>query len=60
MLSGATAEDARARFDAVQATLAAAPEPFELRVGFAVLGPTDNAEELIGRADAELPVDRRS
>ena len=59
VLSGATIEDARQRFDAVQAALAADPDPCEIRVGFAALAPEDGATSLIERADADLPISRR-
>jgi diguanylate cyclase (GGDEF)-like protein len=59
VISGGAIEDARLRFDAVQAALAAHPDRCELRVGFAVLTAADSARELIGRADAELPAGRR-
>jgi diguanylate cyclase (GGDEF)-like protein len=58
VLSGATAADARRRFDAVRADLATGADPCELKVGFAALEPDESAAELVGRADAELP--RRS
>jgi diguanylate cyclase (GGDEF)-like protein len=60
VISGTTIADARRRFDAVQAALAAHPDRCELRVGFAVLTPADTAAELIQRADSELPAGRRS
>jgi diguanylate cyclase (GGDEF)-like protein len=53
-LSGATLEEARRRFAAVQARLAADPEPCEIRVGFADLAPKESAAKLIERADADL------
>jgi diguanylate cyclase (GGDEF)-like protein len=59
VMSGVTIEDARRRFDGVQAALAAQPAHCELRVGFAVLAAADGAAELIERADAELPAGRR-
>jgi diguanylate cyclase (GGDEF)-like protein len=59
VMSGATLEDARRRFDAVQAALRRGPEPLELRVGFAALAPQDSGARLIERADAELPIGRR-
>jgi diguanylate cyclase (GGDEF)-like protein len=60
VMSGVTIDDARRRFDAVQAALSAHPDRCELRVGFAVLAAADSAAELIQRADAELPAGRRS
>jgi len=59
VMSGATIQDARQRFDAVQTTLAGGPDPSEITVGFAALAPGDSAAELIERADAELPTRRR-
>jgi len=60
VLSGTTIEEARERFDAVIAALAAdADRQCEIKVGFAVLGPMDSAAELIQRADAELLPDRK-
>lgn len=59
-LSGTTIEEARERFDAVIAALAAdADRHCEIKVGFAVLEPMDSAAELIQRADAELLPDRK-
>jgi diguanylate cyclase (GGDEF)-like protein len=55
VMSGATIEDARQRFAAVHAALAADSDPCEIRVGFAALAPGDSAAELIARADADLP-----
>jgi len=55
VMSGTTIEDARQRFDAVHAALAADPDPCEIKVGFAALAPQDTAAELIARADADLP-----
>jgi diguanylate cyclase (GGDEF)-like protein len=57
-MSGATIEDARQRFDGIQAALAAEPEPAELNVGFAALSPEDGAADLIERADPKLPSSR--
>jgi diguanylate cyclase (GGDEF)-like protein len=55
VMSGATVEDARQRFDAVHAVLAAKPDPCEIKVGFAALTAEDSAADLIERADADLP-----
>jgi diguanylate cyclase (GGDEF)-like protein len=55
VMSAATLEDARQRFDAVRAALAGDPDPCEIKVGFAALTPEDSAAELIERADADLP-----
>jgi diguanylate cyclase (GGDEF)-like protein len=55
VMSGATIHDARQRFGDVQTSLAADPDPCEIRVGFAALAPEDTADELIERADADLP-----
>jgi diguanylate cyclase (GGDEF)-like protein len=55
VLSGATSHDARRRFRSVQKTLADAPQPSEIKVGFASLAPQDTRDELIERADSQLP-----
>jgi diguanylate cyclase (GGDEF)-like protein len=55
VMSGATIEDARERFDAVHLALAADPDRCEIKVGFAALMPEDSAADLIARADADLP-----
>lgn len=55
VMAGATIDDARQRFAAVQAALASDPDPCEIKVGFAALAPQDSAAELIERADADLP-----
>lgn len=61
VMSGATIEEARQRFDAVRATLAAdADRQCEIKVGFAVLEPAESAAELIQRADAELSTGRQN
>lgn len=60
VMSGVTIEHARQRFAAIQATLAAGPDPCEIKVGFAALAPEDIAADLIQRADAELPTSARS
>lgn len=59
VISGATIEEARRRFAAVQAALAADPDPCSIRVGFAALTPEDDAASLIERADAKRPSARR-
>jgi diguanylate cyclase (GGDEF)-like protein len=58
VMSGATIEEARERFDDVQSTLLDGPDRCEIRVGFAVLEPTDSAPELIQRADSDLHAGR--
>lgn len=58
-MSGATRDDARTRFRAIRAELAAAPHRSEIKVGFATLSPQDSADALIQRADAELPITPR-
>jgi diguanylate cyclase len=55
-MPGATIREARQRFGAIQAALAAEPDPSQIKYGFAELGHTDSTAELIGRADAELPI----
>jgi hypothetical protein len=47
--------DARERFAAVHAALAADPDPCEINVGFAALTLQDGAADVIERADADLP-----
>ena len=54
VLSDATAEIARTRFESVQAALAAdAAERCEIRFGVAELTPDDSALDLVKRADAK-------
>jgi diguanylate cyclase (GGDEF)-like protein len=50
---------ARARFAAVAAQLAAAPVPCAITVGFAAPVPGEDADDLVARADAELLARRR-
>ncbi len=59
-MPGATRHDARERFRAVRAALAATPDQIEIEVGLAALGQHDSADALLGRADAELPASSRS
>lgn len=60
VMSDATVEIARRRFDAVQAELAAdTVERCEIKFGVAQLGPEDSVIELVKRADAELPTSPR-
>jgi diguanylate cyclase (GGDEF)-like protein len=58
VMAGATLEDAHARFDAIKTGLAVDLDHCEIKVGFAELGPSESAAELIDRADAALPVTR--
>jgi diguanylate cyclase (GGDEF)-like protein len=58
VMSGATIENARERFCAVQAALASDPDPSEIKVGFAALADGETAADLIARADADLPTSR--
>jgi diguanylate cyclase (GGDEF)-like protein len=58
-MSGATRNDARTRFRAIRAALAAEPDHSEIKVGFATLSPQDSVDALIQRADAELPITPR-
>lgn len=59
VMSDATLEEAQQRFDAVKTVLAAdVDQEREIKVGFAVLEPSDNRSDLIERADAELLPDR--
>jgi diguanylate cyclase (GGDEF)-like protein len=60
VMSDATVEIARRRFDAVQAELAAdTTDHCEIKFGVAQLGPEDSVMELVKRADAQLPASRR-
>jgi diguanylate cyclase (GGDEF)-like protein len=59
VMSSATIQDARRRFESMQTVLTADPDPLAIKVGFAALGPRDSAAELIQRADAELPTGAR-
>ncbi|HEV2813018.1 MAG TPA: GGDEF domain-containing protein, partial [Solirubrobacteraceae bacterium] len=56
IMSGATLDEAAQRFAAVEATLAAGPEPCAVRIGLAALRPDESAADLVARADADLPV----
>ena len=55
VLSGVTAENARARFAAVETALGTGEHASRIKVGFAALTPADSAADLIARADADLP-----
>ena len=55
VMSGTTLEDARTRFDAVQAVLAADPDPCQIKVGFSSLGAGDATADLVERADSDMP-----
>jgi PleD family two-component response regulator len=59
VMSDATITEARKRFATVQAALTADSDRCEIKVGFAALAPNDSADELIRRADAELPTSPR-
>lgn len=54
VMSHATLEEARERFDAIRPALATAPCRCEIRTGFAALAPGDTAARLIDRADTDL------
>lgn len=54
-MSGATLEDAGRHFKAVQKALANSPEPCDIKVGLASFSGHENAEDLVARADADLP-----
>ncbi len=59
VMSDATVEIARRRFDAVQAELAAdTTDSCEIKFGVAQLAPEDSVMELVKRADAQLPASR--
>ena len=53
-MSGLSIADASERLALVNALLAEAPEHGSVTVGLAELRPDDSAEDLVGRADAEL------
>lgn len=53
-MSNMTLSDARRRFGAIAAALAAAPDADVIRTGFAELTLDDTAADLIARADNEL------
>jgi diguanylate cyclase (GGDEF)-like protein len=53
-MSNASLSNARQRFAAIAAVLAAAPEPGAIRTGFAELTADETARELIARADSQL------
>ena len=55
-MPGATIQEARQRFGTIQDALGSDPDPSELKYGFAELGHADTTADLIGRADAELPI----
>lgn len=59
VIPGATLDHARQRFAAIDLALATDPDPSQIKVGFAVLEPDDDATGLIQRADAELPASTR-
>jgi diguanylate cyclase (GGDEF)-like protein len=59
VMSDATITEARKRFATIQAALTADSDRCEIKVGFAALAPDDSADELIRRADAELPTSPR-
>ena len=54
-MSGETVENARLRFESVQAALADDPYRCAINVGLAALAPGDSVDRLIERAGAELP-----
>lgn len=55
-----TAPEARARFERIAASLAAADADHSVTVGLAEAGPADSLQELIARADADLLEARRA
>jgi diguanylate cyclase (GGDEF)-like protein len=55
LMSGATIEDARERFQAIQAVLGAGPDPCQIRVGFSTLIEGDVTADLVERADSDMP-----
>ena len=60
VMSNMTLADARRRFSATSAALAATPAGGEISTGFAELAPDDTATDLIARADRELIDGRRA
>jgi diguanylate cyclase (GGDEF)-like protein len=58
VMPGATIQDARQRFAAIQTDLAATPDRCEIRIGYAELAQDDNTADLIERADAQLHTSR--
>ena len=59
VISGATVEEARRRFEGVKTLLAADSSGCEIDVGFSALMPGDSTAQLIQRADAGLPARHR-
>lgn len=59
-MSNMTLLDARRRFSAISAELAAAPDAGAIRTGFAEFATDQVATELIARADSELVDNRRA
>jgi diguanylate cyclase (GGDEF)-like protein len=60
VMSDATVEIARRRFGAVQAALASGTsEHCQIKFGVAALAPDDSVDDLVRRADAELPATGR-
>jgi diguanylate cyclase (GGDEF)-like protein len=59
VLSEMSVPTAAARFDAIKAALAKEPGAPQIRVGIAALRPEDTADELVSRADDELPAGSR-
>ena len=55
VMSGATVEEARERFAAIQTALAAGPDPCQIKVGFSTLSAGDATADLVERADKDLP-----
>jgi diguanylate cyclase (GGDEF)-like protein len=55
-----TIAGAQTRFDGIASALADAPDASSIRSGFAQLAPSDDAAELIARADADLTATRRN
>ncbi|MGH2900589.1 MAG: GGDEF domain-containing protein, partial [Solirubrobacteraceae bacterium] len=54
-MSGVTPAAARTRLRSVRRELAAAPDPCDIKVGFAALSSGDTVDVLVRRADTELP-----
>lgn len=59
-LSETSLDAARARFDAIEAALATAPEAALITVGLAALAPQEGAAQVLARADAQRADRRRA
>lgn len=55
VMSGATVEEARERFAAIEMVLGAGPDPCHIKVGFSGLAADDVTADLVERADDDMP-----